>query len=86
VLAPNNCAALFQDVDRFWFEVIALDCFEAERPDLLIFGDSRAVAWSPDGRWIAVAYSSRIGFHRVADGEEVASWPAQAAAIAWTAE
>lgn len=85
VLAPDNCAALFQDVDRFWFEVIALDCFETELPDLLIFGDSTSVAWSPDGEWIAVAYSDRIGFHRVADGEEIASWPAPATAIAWTA-
>jgi hypothetical protein len=86
VISPDNCAALFQDVDRFWFEVIALDCFETERPDLLIFGDSTSVAWSPDGRWIAVAYSNRIGFHRVADGEEAASWPVRAAAIAWTAD
>jgi WD40-like Beta Propeller Repeat len=86
VFSPDNCAALFRDIDQGWFEVIALDCFEAERPDLLIFGDSRAVAWSPDGRWIAVAYSDRIGFHRVADGEEVASWPTRAAALAWTAD
>lgn len=50
VLSPDNCAALFQDVDQFWFEVIALDCFEAERADLLILGDSTSVAWSPDGR------------------------------------
>jgi hypothetical protein len=84
VFSPDNCAALFRDVDEGWFEVVALDCFKAERPDLLIFGDSRAVAWSPDGRWIAVAYGDRIGFHRVADGEEVASWPARAAALAWT--
>jgi hypothetical protein len=86
VLSPDNCAALFQDVDQIWFEVIALDCFETERPDLLIFGDSTSVAWSPDGRWIAVAYSDRIGFHRVSDGEEIASWPARAAALAWTAD
>jgi hypothetical protein len=84
VFSPNNCAALLRDVDEGWFEVVALDCFEAERPDLLIFGDSRSVAWSPDGRWIAVAYSDRIGFHRVADGEEIASWPARAAALVWT--
>jgi hypothetical protein len=83
VLSPDNCAALFQDVDQFWFEVIALDCFEAERADLLIFGDSTSVAWSPDGRWIAVAYSDRIGFHRVVDGEEIASWPVRAGALAW---
>jgi hypothetical protein len=86
VLSPDNCAALVQDVDQFWFEVVALECFETERPDLLIFGDSTSVAWSPDGRWIAVAYSDRIGFHRVSDGEEIASWPVRAAALAWTAE
>jgi hypothetical protein len=86
VFAPDNCAALFQDVDQAWFEVIALDCFQAERPDLLLFGDSADVAWSPDGRWIAVAYSDRIGFHRVADGEEVAAWPVRAGALAWTAD
>jgi hypothetical protein len=86
VISPDNCAALFQDVDEFWFEVIALDCFETERPDLLIFGDSTSVAWSLDGRWIAVAYSDRIGFHRVSDGEEIASWPARAAHIAWVAD
>jgi hypothetical protein len=84
--SPDNCAALFQDVDGNWFEVVALDCFESERPDLLIFGNSRAVAWSPDGRWIAVAYADRIGFHRVATGEEELSWPVRAAAIAWTAD
>jgi hypothetical protein len=86
IFSPNNCAALFRDIDRNYFEVIALDCFEAERPDLLLFGGSVDAAWSPDGRWIAVAYSDRIGFHHVADGEEVASWPTRAAAIAWTAD
>jgi hypothetical protein len=86
VFSPDNCAALFQDVDAGWFEVVALDCLDVERPDLLIFGDSTAVAWSPDGRWIAVAYSDRIGFHGVSDGEEIASWPARAAALAWTSD
>lgn len=86
VFTPDNCAALFQDVDQAWFEVFALDCFEAERPDLLIFGDSTSVAWSPDGRWIAVAYSDRIGFHRVATGIEEFSWPERAAALAWVAD
>lgn len=81
----DNCAGLFQDVDQASFEVIALDCFEAERPDLLIFGGISA-AWSLDGRWIAVAYPDRIGFNRVATGEEEFSWPARALAIAWTAD
>lgn len=83
LLSPDNCAVLLRDVDGARFEVFALDCFEAERPDLLIFGGT-AAAWSPDGRWIAVAYRDRIGFHRVADGEEIASWPVRAAALAWT--
>jgi hypothetical protein len=85
VFSPDNCAALLRDVDGARFEVFALGCLEAERPDLLIFGGT-AAAWSPDGRWIAVAYRDRIGFHRVADGEEIASWPARAAALAWTAD
>jgi hypothetical protein len=86
IFAPDNCAALFADVDRAWFEVIGLDCFEVERPDLLIFGNTTSVAWSLDGQWIAAAYSDRIGFHRAATGEEEFSWPVRAAAIAWTAD
>jgi hypothetical protein len=86
LFSPDNCAALFRDIDQGWFEVVALDCFEVVRPDLLIFGASESAAWSPDGRWIGVAYVDRIGFHRAADGEEVASWPARAAALGWTTD
>jgi hypothetical protein len=83
VPSPDNCAALFRSL-LDWYEVVPLSCFRASRPDLLIFGGT--AAWSPDGRWIAVAYSDRIGFHRVTDGEEVTSWPVRAAAIAWTTD
>ena len=40
-------------------------------------------AWSPDGRWIAVADEGWIVFHRVVGRYDTVRWPAAAAALAW---
>ena len=42
-----------------------------------------AAAWSPDGRWLAVAEPQAIAFHRVVGGYRVIRWPARAADLAW---
>lgn len=43
----------------------------------------RAAAWSPDGRWLAVAELRAIAFHRVVGGYRAIRWPAAAADLAW---
>jgi hypothetical protein len=43
----------------------------------------RAAAWSPDGRWLAVAELRAIAFHRVVGGYRALRWPAAAADVAW---
>jgi hypothetical protein len=45
--------------------------------------EGSAAAWSPDGRWLAVAEPRAIAFHRVVGGYRVIRWPARAADLAW---
>ena len=42
-----------------------------------------AAAWSPDGRWIAVAEPQTVAFYRVVGPREVIRWSIAAAQIAW---
>jgi len=78
LLSPDNCAVLFRLADRV--DLLDLGCFRGEAPRNFFRG---AAAWSPDGRWIAVAEPQTVAFHRVVGPREVMRWPIAAAQIAW---
>jgi hypothetical protein len=42
--------------------------------------------WSPDGAWLATAYSDAIVFHRMNGSGETVNWPAVAAHLAWRSD
>jgi hypothetical protein len=81
-LSPDNCAALFAGPERI--ELLDLGCFGGRGSEPLSFAGTTA-AWSPDGRWIAVAEQETIAFHRVEGRPEVIRWLAAANEIAWQA-
>ncbi len=78
LLSPDNCAVLFRLPDRV--DLLDLGCFRGEAPRNFFRG---AAAWSPDGRWIAVAEPQTVAFYRVVGSREVLRWPVAAAQIAW---
>lgn len=79
IFSPDNCAALMRK-DEF-VDLVDVGCFEGDF--LSVAG--RAAAWSPDGRWIAVAEDDEIAFYRATGTPEVIRWPAAAAELAWRA-
>jgi hypothetical protein len=82
VVSPDGCAAMFrQDQPPVGgIKLIDLGCFRGTAP---MFFQGRDAAWSPDGRWIVVAEPDAIVFYEVVGGRSFATWPAQAAQLAW---
>jgi hypothetical protein len=82
IVSPDGCAAMFrQDQPPVGgIELIDLGCFRGTAPRFL---QGRDAAWSPDGRWIAVAEPDAIVFYELVRGGSIATWPAQAAQLAW---
>jgi hypothetical protein len=79
IVSPDGCAAMFRREPPFGgIRLVDLGCFRGTAPR---FG--RDAAWSPDGRWIALAGPEAIVFWDVVRGGVVATWPAQAARLAW---
>lgn len=79
IVSPDGCAAMFRREPPFGgIRLVDLGCFRGTAPR---FG--RDAAWSPDGRWIALAGPEAIVFWDVVRGGVVATWPAQAAHLAW---
>ncbi len=73
-VSPDNC------VDR----AVAMNSRCARYPAPHAFR-GHAAAWSPDGRWVAVAEGDAIAFHRVVGRYSVVRWPVVAADLAWLA-
>jgi len=82
IISPDGCAAMFrQDQPPVGgIELIDLGCFPGISPR---FFQGRDAAWSPDGRWIAVAEPDAVVFYSRIRGGRIATWPAQAAQLAW---
>jgi hypothetical protein len=82
IVSPDGCAALFRlaQAPVGGVQLIDLGCFDGIAPR---FFQGRDAAWSPDGRWIAVAEPDAILFYELVGGNFTARWPAQAAALAW---
>ena len=81
VFSPTNCAVAFPPNDRGRVTIVYLGCFLGR----LFNAHGHAVAWSPDGVWLAVAEPRTIGFDRVLGSARTIRWPASAAQLAWQA-
>jgi hypothetical protein len=79
ILRADNCGALFRDGNG-GIELVDLGC-KPGLPNRSFVGND--AAWSPDGDWVALAQPNRIAFDRVVGSRLEASWPAQAAQLAW---
>ena len=73
----DNCAAFWGDGAEI--HVLDLGCFRAG--DLTF--DGVTAAWSPDGRWIALAQPTKIEFQQLLGGDASGSWPLRAGGLAW---
>jgi hypothetical protein len=77
-ISPNGCQLAVPRHEEI--VVLPLDCSHAR--------DERypgsALAWSPDGRWIAVAARRSIDFYRANDAEPAGHWRLVAASLAWS--
>lgn len=82
IVSPDGCAAMFRQEQPpvGGVELIDLGCFRGIAPRFL---QGRDAAWSPDGRWIAVAEPDAVVFYARIRGGPIATWPAQAAQLAW---
>jgi len=82
IISPDGCAAMFRQgrPPAGGVELIDLGCFRGISPR---FFQGRDAAWSPDGRWIAVAEADALVFYARIRGGPIATWPAQAAQLAW---
>jgi hypothetical protein len=80
ILSPDGCAAAFRPVEPpGQIQVRDLGC--TGRPPEAFFG--RDAAWSPNGKWLAVAEPQSIAFHPMTGGNTTIRWPASAAQLAW---
>lgn len=82
IVSPDGCAAMFRQEQPpvGGVELIDLGCFRGIAPRSF---QGRDAAWSPDGRWIAVAEPDVVVFYARIQGGPIATWPAQAAHLAW---
>jgi hypothetical protein len=81
IVSPDGCAVLFRTEQemRGSIQLIDLGCFRIA-PRVFEGFDA---AWSPDGRWIAVAEPDAIVFYARIRGGPIATWPAKAAQLTW---
>jgi hypothetical protein len=77
-LSPDNCAALV--MAGYEVYLVNVGCFPGTAPRSF---EGVEAAWSPDGKWIAVAELEAIAFHRVIDAYRVVRWDAKARTLAW---
>jgi len=81
--SPDNCGAFFRTpyddrVERI--SVIDLGCLPGDGEQSF---PGHAAAWSPDGRWIAVAGRAAILFHAVDGHSDTIRFSTAATDLAW---
>jgi len=83
VFSPDNCGALFRTPNSDQVEritVVDLGCLPGAGERSF---PGHAAAWSPDGRWIAVAGRAAILFHAVDGGSDTIRFTTAATDLAW---
>jgi hypothetical protein len=81
ILSPDNCGAVFPPLEGSGrMELLSLGCLPDDEPRSF---SGRDAAWSPDGRWLAIAADDGIVFARIAGPQTDIRWPAQAAELSW---
>jgi WD40 repeat protein len=83
VFSPDNCGAFFRtpNADRVErITVVDLGCLPRGGEQSF---PGHAAAWSPDGRWIAVAARDAILFHAVDGGSDTIRFTTAATDLAW---
>ncbi len=81
VLSPDNCGAAFPPVNGLGtIELLSLGCLPEVGRRSFVGTDA---AWSPDGKWLAVAEQNSIAFARLVGPQADIRWPAAAAQLAW---
>jgi hypothetical protein len=76
--SPDNCAVLYE-AEPARIDLAGIGCAGVLARSFFAFD----AAWSPDGRWVAVADSDQIEFHEVVTGDESLVWPARARELDW---
>jgi len=82
IFAPDNCGAIFLTPHRGQpprVLLIDLGCLGGRERDV----SGRKAAWSPDGRWFAVAEERTIAFSRVDASRPVLRLPGTANQLVW---
>src|SRR5204863_6333263 len=79
-LSPNGCELGVRRGARV--VVVPVDCAPKERRAY----PGTSIAWSPDGRWLAVAGPNAIRFYHGDGPRPLAEWRLGAARLAWTSE
>jgi hypothetical protein len=79
ILSPDNCAALVRTGSRM--RLLDLGCSRV--PDRSTLFPGTSAAWSPDGRWLAVAGTDEIAFYELARNGREIYWPVGASQVAW---
>jgi hypothetical protein len=80
--SPDNCGAIFLSPHRGQpprVLVLDLGCLSGRRRDV----HGRRAAWSPDGRWFAVAEDRAIAFYPVDASGRVFRLPGLASQLVW---
>ena len=75
--SPNNCAVLYKDLALV--QVADVGCSGVQAQSFNGFD----AAWSPDGRWLALADPDEIVFQQIVGGDERIAWPARARELYW---
>jgi hypothetical protein len=78
--SPDNCALVYEAPGRI--HIADVGCYGGRLASFIAYD----AAWSPDGRWLAVADTEQIEFHEVVAGDERLVWPARAVELYWRGE
>jgi hypothetical protein len=78
-LSPDNCSAAFRVEDGI--RLFDIGCSTLGSLGSIFPG--HAVAWSPDGRWLAVGGATELTFYDLVGTEQTVAWPVGVVEIEW---
>jgi hypothetical protein len=78
-LSPDNCSVVYRAGDRI--RILDVGCSSLGPQGALFPG--HVAAWSPDGRWLAVAGAAELTFYDLEGDAAPVAWPIGAVEIGW---